>query len=121
MQTPDTIAQAYIALWNEADPAERRRKLARGWTADASYVDPLMSATGHGDIATMIEGARAQLPGLGFALVGKPDGHGDFVRFSWKVGPDGGDSLIEGTDVVKLDAARRIAAVIGFLDKVPAA
>jgi hypothetical protein len=121
MQTPDKIAEDYIAVWNEPDAAERRRRLAQGWASDASYADPLMAATGHGDIAAMIEGARAQFPGFAFALIGTPDGHGDFVRFSWKAGPNGGDSLIEGTDVVKLDPDRRIATVIGFLDKAPAA
>lgn len=119
--TPQAVANAYLAVWNESDPGERRRMLAEQWSAEANYVDPLMAATGHSDIAAMVEGARTQFPGFGFKLTCEPDGHGDFVRFSWGAGPEGGDTLIDGTDVVKLDSNGRIAAVVGFLDKVPAA
>jgi len=118
---PQAVAQAYLAVWNESDPDERRNKLAEHWSVEASYADPLMAATGYGDIATMIEGARSQFPGFGFKLIGDPDGHGDFVRFSWGAGPEGGATMIEGTDVVKLDADGRIAIIVGFLDRVPVA
>ena len=116
MADPRTIADTYLALWNEADDDARRVRLAAAWTADARYADPLMSGTGHDGIAAMIAGARAQFPGHRFTLAGTPDGHGPFVRFAWTLAPDDGAVVAGGTDVVRLDDDSRIAEVIGFLD-----
>ena len=47
MTDPKLIADRYIALWNETDPAVRRRLLAEDWLEQASYVDldgPLLLA-----------------------------------------------------------------------------
>ena len=120
MTNPDAIAESYLALWNDQDGSRRRERLSRSWREDARYVDPIMQAAGRAGIADMIEDARAQFPGLGFSLAGKPDGHGDFVRFSWLLGPAGGEAVAGGTDVVRLDPEGRIAEVVGFLDKAPA-
>lgn len=116
MTDPHAIARAYIALWNDADDASRRARLSEGWSADARYIDPVMRGTGHEGIAAMISGARAQFPGHDFTLSGTPDGHGDFVRFSWTLAPEGGAPVAGGTDVVRLDETGRILEVIGFLD-----
>lgn len=116
MTNPKKIADDYIALWNDAADASRRARLSAGWTADARYVDPMMTGEGHDGIAAMIAGARAQFPGHGFALTGAPDGHGEFVRFSWTLAPASGAAVAAGIDVVRLDASGRIAEVIGFLD-----
>jgi len=116
MSDPKTLAEAYLALWNEADPARRRAMLDANWAADARYADPAMQGEGREGIATMIEGARAQFPGHHFTLRGAPDGHGRFNRFSWSLAPDGGAAIAGGTDVVRADDQGRITEVIGFLD-----
>jgi len=115
MRSPDQIASDYLAAWNTADDAERAR-LLDGWAEDACYHDPMMAGENRGGIAAMITGARGQFPGHRFALTGTPDGHGPFVRFSWSLAPAGGTPVAHGTDVLRLDAAGRIAEVIGFLD-----
>jgi hypothetical protein len=116
MTNPQTIAEEYLAVWNEDDGEARRRMLADGWTGDARYVDPLMAGEGHEGVAAMIEAARRQFPGHGFTLRGQPDGHGPFIRFSWRLGAADGASVAGGADVVRLDGAGRIAEVVGFLD-----
>jgi len=116
MYDAETIARSYIAVWNEANPDQRRAEIAEGWTADARYADPLMAASGREAISAMIDQARTQFPGHAFTLKGKPDSHRDFVRFSWTLAPAGGAPVGSGTDVVKLDGQGRIAEVIGFLD-----
>jgi hypothetical protein len=120
MTDPKAIADAYLATWNAADTPTRLGLLADGWSADACYADPLASSTGREGIAAMIDAVRAQFPGLGFTLHGQPDGHGAYARFSWALAPHGGPAVAYGTDVVRLDAAGRIADVIGFLDAVAA-
>lgn len=113
---PTTIAQTYLAAWNEADALRRRTLLDEGWAAEARYVDPLMQGEGREGVARMIEAARLQFPGHGFTLSGTPDGHGAYVRFSWTLAPTTGAPVAGGTDVVRLDDAGRIAEVVGFLD-----
>ena len=71
---PNDIANAYLALWNDADEASRHARLRAGWSADARYTDSMTSGDGHdGDdgIAAMIAGARTQFPGHGFTLSGR--------------------------------------------------
>ena len=120
MQDPTTVARNYLKAWNETDAARRARLLEEGWSADAHYVDPLMSGQGAQQIGRLIGGVHERFPGFRFNLLGEPNGHGDHVRFSWSLGPAGAEPPIKGSDVVELQNGR-IARVIGFLDQVPAA
>ena len=120
MTEPKQIAERYIALWNEPDAAVRQQLLAQDWAHGASYVDPMMAGKGAAEIDALIGGVHKQFPNFSFKLIGKPDGHGDNIRFSWSLGPgDFVDAPIEGTDFAVVKDGR-IAAVTGFLDKVPA-
>jgi hypothetical protein len=116
------IAEGYIAVWNETDAVRRSELLARGWTEGARYSDPLAEVAGIAAISQHIGGVQARFPNFRFSLIGKPDGFGDRVRFSWALGPDGGyvDAPIEGTDFAVLEG-EKLATVTGFLDRVPAA
>jgi hypothetical protein len=118
MQNAETIAENYVAFWNAGDPEDRRRRFGQGWSATATYADPLMRGTGVEEIGALVAGAQQRFPGFAFRLIGPAEGHGDYVRFRWALGPDGAEAPIEGSDVVRL-ADGRIAEVIGFLDKVP--
>ena len=117
-----TIAHRYIALWNERTPSRRREMLSADWTADATYVDPLMHGAGHDGVDALIAGVQQRFPDFRFKLIGEPDGYGDNirfqVRFSWGLGPDGADSPIKGTDFAVLKEGR-IRSITGFLDQVP--
>jgi hypothetical protein len=114
-----TVAHRYIELWNERIPQRRREMLAANWTADAKYVDPLMSGDGRDGVDALIAGVQQRFPDFRFRLIGEPNGFGDHVRFSWGLGPDGGDSPIKGTDFAVLSDGR-IRSITGFLDQVPA-
>jgi hypothetical protein len=121
---PDMSNQAdlidrYIAAWNETDAKRRRDLIARTWTEEASYLDPLMNSQGHAGIDAMIAGVQAKFPGHRFSLTGKVDAYQDRVRFCWALAPDGGPALVKGTDFGVV-AGDRLQAVTGFLDQVPA-
>jgi hypothetical protein len=118
MKTPSEIAAVYIALWNETDAARRFERLGAQWNAEATYVDPLARVAGRADIAGLIGAVQTRFPGFHFTSLGAADGHAEFVRFSWGLGPKGAEPIIKGSDVVRLEGDR-IAAVIGFLDLVP--
>ena len=118
----DTISviDGSIAIWNETDPGQRRDLIARTWTHDASYLDPLMTAEGHDGIDAMVAGVQVQFPGHRFRRTSEVDAHHDRVRFSWELGPEGGPALAGGLDVgVLVDG--RLASITGFLDAAPAA
>ncbi len=116
MDNAHTIAEQYIAAWNERDAAARRARVAGIFTLDATYRDPVMAGEGHGGIDTMIAAAQAHFPAHVFALHGTPQGHHDVLRFSWRLaGPDGA-AVAQGTDVAHLGGDGRLASVAGFLD-----
>ena len=119
MTDPNLVADRYIALWNEPDPAVRADLLRQHWTDGARYTDPLMTGSGRDEIDALIAGVQQRFPEFSFRLIRKPDGHGDHVRFSWSLGPgDYVEAPIEGTDFAVIENGR-IASVTGFLDKVP--
>jgi hypothetical protein len=113
------IAEHYIAAWNETDSAERGALLDAAFTADISYADPVMQGEGHAGVGALIEGVHQKFAGFRFSLKGKPDGFADYIRFSWALGPEGAESVIEGTDVGIIKDGK-LSMVRGFLDKVPA-
>jgi hypothetical protein len=115
-----TVAERYIATWNETDGERRQGLLDQHWAADAQYVDPLMRGDGPVQITGLIGAVHQRFPGFRFSLLGTPDGHGDYLRFRWSLGPAGAEAPIEGSDVLLLRGGR-IAQVIGFIDKAPAA
>lgn len=108
------LVDRYLAAWNEPDPARRADLLAATFTPWARYTDPLATTEGLEQLSGLIGAVQAKFPGLCFTQRGSVDTHNTFVRFSWSLGSAG------GTDVVTLDRDR-IANVIGFLDRLPAA
>ena len=115
----DTV-EAYLAAWNETDPAARRAAVDAMATPDVTYVDPIAVAEGADALDATIAAVQGQFPGFTFRLASGPDAHHDQARFTWELGPAGGEALVVGFDVVLLAPDGRIRAVHGFLDKVPA-
>ncbi len=119
-----SLAERYIAAWNETDPAARRRAVDELYTEGARYVDPLVDVRGREAIDATIAAAQAQFPGIVFRLAGPVDTHHDVARSTWElvpVGtPDGAEVPVVGFDVAATDGHGRPRAVVGFLDEVPA-
>ena len=114
------IIDQYIELWNERDGIRRRELIADIWADDGGYVDPLGEARGPAAIDALIAGAQQQFPEFVFSLAGPVDTHHDIARFTWELGPAGGESVVIGSDTAVLAADGRLQQVYGFLDKVPA-
>ena len=116
MPDPTSIVHTYIEMWNETDPARRRRLVSEAVTDDARYLDPLMAGSGAEEISDMIAGAQAQYPGHRFALVSGPDAHHDRVRFTWSLAPAGGDPIAIGIDFATTAGDGRMRDITGFLE-----
>jgi hypothetical protein len=115
------LVHDYLTAWNATDPAARRAAIARVYTEDARYADPLADVTGHDQLDALIAAAHDQFPGFVFTPMGSVDGHHDQARFTWGLGPAGAEPVVVGSDVVTLAEDGRISLVLGFLDRVPAA
>ena len=116
------VVSRYIAVWNERDADARRTAVAKLWTEDGTYTDPLAEVEGHEAIEAVVAGAREQFPGHVFELTGNVDSHHDIVRFGWELMPEGGgEPVVIGFDVATVTGDGRLRNVYGFLDKVPAA
>jgi hypothetical protein len=110
------VIDDYIAAWNEGDAERRRELVARTFTDDAHYVDPLVSSEGTNGIAAMIGAVQEQYAGHRFVLAAGPDAHHDCVRFTWQLkAPDGGH-VATGIDFGTIDGEGRLRTVIGFLE-----
>ena len=115
----EQIADAYVAAWNASEPDERLRLVKAAFTEGASFRDPMMNGEGHTGIDAMIAGVQERFAGLRFVRKGTPDGFAEMIRFSWALGPEGSDSIVEGTDIGVVEDGR-LARVTGFFDKLPA-
>jgi hypothetical protein len=118
MDNLSALIDRYFAVWNEVDAERRRDLIARTWTEDAVYVDPLMEGAGQAGIDTMVAGVQAQFPGHTFRRTSEIDAHHDRVRFAWELAPEGGAALVRGVDF-GLVVDDRLRSITGFLDQVP--
>jgi hypothetical protein len=117
MADVNAVVDGYIAMWNELGAERRQAIIAETWTADATYLDPIMAGEGHAGIDAMVAGAQQQFPGHRFELSAGPDAHHDRVRFAWRlVGADGGVPVAAGVDFATLGDDGRLRAVTGFLE-----
>ena len=85
---------------------------------------PLADVAGRDEIADLIGAVQERVPGHVFQLLDdlSVDAHHNVMRFSWELVPAaGGEPLAIGFDVAVTDDDGRIASVLGFLDKAPAA
>ena len=85
----------------------------------ARFVDPLLYATGHADIAALADVVIEHYPGFAFRRTSGVDAHHDHLRFAWElVGPDGAVA-ITGLDVGELDDDGRLRRITGFFGDLP--
>ena len=119
MSNHTDLIDRYIAIWNETDGERRRALIARTWTEDARYVDPLMQGDGPSGIDAMVEGVQQRFPGHRFTRTSKVDAHNGRVRFSWALAADGAAPLVAGVDFGIVAADERLQIITGFLDQMP--
>ena len=109
-----TTIDTYFAAWNEPD-ADARTKLASDvLSATARYVDPLADVEGPAGFAAMAGAVQAQFPGHSVRLASALDQHHDQVRFAWELASADGTVVVEGIDVVDVDADGKLGRVAGF-------
>ena len=117
MNTLTDLVDRYIATWNETDGVRRRDLIARTWTEQAVYLDPMLESEGRDGIDAMIVAVQQRFPGHRFRRTGEVESHHDRVRFTWELTPEAGDPVVRGTDFGVV-ADNRLQAITGFFDEV---
>jgi hypothetical protein len=121
--TPDTditvVVDAYVASWNEQDPAARAALIAQVWAEDGRNVDPLADAVGHTALDGMVAGLQEQFPGHSLRRTSGVDAHHEVFRFGWEVVAPDGAIFLAGIDAGVRAADGRIQAIAGFFGDLP--
>ncbi|MFE6860339.1 nuclear transport factor 2 family protein [Nocardia sp. NPDC057668] len=112
--TLEQLVDTYCTAWSDPDPARRREILARVWGEGATYTDPLVHAAGAEELLAHIDSVLTQRPGAIVIRTSRIDGHHGVARFEWRVVEADGNRLPTGIDFIEVDAAGRIARVVGF-------
>ena len=136
MNDATTLADRYVAVWNEPDTETRRAGVRALWTDDASHtVQPPqdvrdaavalgvavdLEARGHEALEERVTKSHDEFVGRG-GFVFRPAGDAarlrDMVKFRWEMVPrDGGDVAGRGLQVVVLDADGRIRLDYQFIE-----
>jgi len=121
MSDATRTVEAYLAMWNEPDPARRTALIAEAWTGEAHYADPALEASGPEALREMVAGVQARFPGHRFRRSSGIDAHRAHLRFGWEpVRPDGA-VVLAGIDVGELAPDGRLRRITGFFGELPAA
>ena len=112
------LADRYIAMWNETDPARRRGLIAEVWTETATYRDPMLTGDGPDGIDAMVAAVQAQYPKYRFHRTGAVDSHHQSMRFAWELRAEGEPPFVIGLDVGQTAADGRLQSITGFFDHV---
>jgi hypothetical protein len=115
MDEVNELIDRYIAMWNETDAERRRALIARIWTEDATYFDPLLQSEGPAGIDAMVRGVHERFSGHRLRRTGDIDTHHDRVRFGWELATQGGEPIVKGVDFAVI-ANDRLKMVTGFFD-----
>jgi hypothetical protein len=124
MADQDHFADRYVAVWNEPDPAARRRQIAALWAEDAAHFSPAHEARGYDALEVRVAGAHDKFVGEGgyvFRRTGPVDAHHDVMRFRWEMVPVGGGAIAAvGQQVLLLQADGRLRLDYQFSEPTPA-
>jgi hypothetical protein len=116
-----TTVDAYLAMWNEEDPARRAELIEQAWTTDGSYLDPLLEADGYAALDAMVAAVHAQYPGHRFRRTSGIDAHHDQVRFGWELAAPDGAVTVAGVDIGTVAFDGRLRSITGFFGELPEA
>lgn len=109
---PQTF-EAFLAGWNEWDASKRRALFETAVAPDVEFTDPLHQIHGIDAFLDMVADFQRTRPGAVTLRTSAIDLHHDCARYHWAIMIDGA-KLIDGFDVVRLDAEGRFRQINGF-------
>ncbi|GLY33022.1 nuclear transport factor 2 family protein [Kineosporia sp. NBRC 101731] len=117
-----SLAEQYLAVWNETDDTKRRVLAEELFAPTCRLTDPMVDVEGTSAIDAVIGQVQQQFTGHALRLAGAVDGHHDQVRFGWDLvptGSTGSEAVVVGFDVLLIAPDGKLDRVLGFLDRAP--
>jgi hypothetical protein len=120
MSHAEDLAQRYIHIWNEADPAARRAQVAALWAENGTHYVRVREVHGHADLETRVATSHqtnVAERNYWFEVAGLVEPLRDMVKFNWRMVPKGGGAVAAtGLIVCLLAADGRIRIDYQFID-----
>lgn len=120
MSHAEDLAQRYIHIWNEADPAARRAQVAALWTENGTHYVRVREVHGHADLETRVATSHqtnVAERNYWFEVAGLVEPLRDMVKFNWRMVPKGGGAVAAtGLIVCLLAEDGRIRIDYQFID-----
>jgi hypothetical protein len=112
MHEPQQLADRYVAVWNETDPARRRLTIAELWTPTGEHYVGTREVRGHDALYERIIGSHEKnVTACGYRFRAVKDARAvhDAVTFHWEMLPgDREEVLATGRQFLILDPEGRI-------------
>jgi hypothetical protein len=139
---PRALVERYVAMWMEADPDARRRRVEEAWAPDGAqllqppeamreaaralgFPHPALEVRGHDALEFRVARAHEEFVRGGryvFRASGLAARAGDAMMFRWEMRATADDSVAgAGLDLLLLDAAGRIRVDYQFVEQSAAA
>ena len=113
--------QSYFKAWNTADEGERKALLAKAWTDDGVYTDPMADVHGRDALVKHIGQVLSspQFKGASLAPASGVDIHHKVLRFEWVLNGADGKPLMKGMDYGEVAEDGKLTKIIGFFGPFP--
>ena len=120
MSHAEDLAQRYIHIWNETDPAARRAQVTGLWIENGTHYVRTREVHGHAELETRVSTSHQTNVAerhYRFELAGGVEQLQDMVKFNWRMVPDGGGAIAAtGLIVLLLADDGRIRIDYQFID-----
>jgi hypothetical protein len=113
--------EAYVAAWNEPDPAKRRELLERACADDFRMVTSGRQVRGRAELDAMIADFQLRRPGHRAAFASAIDVQGSVFRYGGKVENATAQSAGDALDAGECDSEGRITLLLTFVGAAPPA
>lgn len=119
MHNAQAIADSYVAVWNEADPARRRLAIAEIWAPDGEHFVDVREARGYDALEKRIIGSHEKnVRDGGHRFRAAPDARTlrDVVTFHWEMLPADSDEVVaRGLEILIVNDWGRIVTDYQFV------
>jgi hypothetical protein len=118
MENPSSLANRYVAVWNETDPERRRSQIARLWTVQGRHFVADRDVRGYEALEKRVrESHEKNVRDAGNRFRAADDARRlhDIVTFHWEMLPADGDSVLaRGLEFLIVDDGGKIVADYQF-------
>lgn len=115
----ESIADRYVAAWNEPDDARRMTLLTDVFAERGAFRDAFGCVDGRAELSGHIANALRMTQGARLERVGRVQRCDATLRYAWRVVFANGVEMAKGENVLDIDLDGRISRCLGFWDAVP--